>query len=406
VGLGYLYEPRDSGIRLRADYISLSGNELSAWLAAEASDGSHFHRARVKLSSTQARQVFARQTQETYHKLNSRWPIDWSALVEVFCCLVEDAERSVGQVINVSAIESPAVLPDQIGGFIPAGKVTWLYGPGGSGKGHIAVLAALCVASGVNCFGRPVQRGNVLYCDWEDDEHVMALRVSAIAAGIGLAQKPPFFYLSMASPLREHVNEIARVVAENDIALVVYDSARYAIGGSESSDTDAFINAVRYIGVTSLVIDHVSKETIKDKSKLGMPIGDSGKWNAARAAWEIRKDQEDGSSTSFVALYNAKQNYAGNRQPIGLRIDFEELDGDGHAHRIVFRREDVHQSMALSQVLSLPDRIAYVLKSGAKSVKEIATALDADETAVRVACNRSRRFTHLSDSNLWGLAAS
>jgi RecA-family ATPase len=72
-------------------------------------------------------------------------------------------------------------------GLLPCNAPAVLYGDGGMAKPLLAMLIGDCVARGVDLFGRRVQRGRVLYLDWELDTEEQTRRSYRIAAGCGAA---------------------------------------------------------------------------------------------------------------------------------------------------------------------------------------------------------------------------
>lgn len=72
-------------------------------------------------------------------------------------------------------------------GFVPAGRLTFLYGPGGAGKTLFAIQLAIMAVAGLPMMGHvlPANIKPVLYLT-EDDEDEVHRRIEAICAGLGV----------------------------------------------------------------------------------------------------------------------------------------------------------------------------------------------------------------------------
>lgn len=72
-----------------------------------------------------------------------------------------------------------------IRGVIPKGCLAVLAGDAGVGKSSLTYYVALCVASGMPFFGRPVYRTRVLVCDDENSNPDMTSYIHTLWTGLG-----------------------------------------------------------------------------------------------------------------------------------------------------------------------------------------------------------------------------
>ncbi len=97
-------------------------------------------------------------------------------------------------------------------GFIPAGRVTLLYGLGGVGKTILALQLAICLACNLPFLGRKLARNirPVLYIS-EDDVDEVHRRLDAIARGLGLD-----FHRDVAPQIRfsSHADELHKLLVK------------------------------------------------------------------------------------------------------------------------------------------------------------------------------------------------
>ena len=112
-------------------------------------------------------------------------------------------------------------------------------------------------------------------------------------------------------------------------------------------------------------------------------------------SWYVKQDEASaGTDTLRIGLFNRKSNLGKLRQPLGYSINFgEEIT--------TFKRTDVAASPDLAEKLSLPQKMAYMLRSGSKTMKEIADELDAKPDTVKKAVYRNQgRFIVLDDGSV------
>lgn len=296
------------------------------------------HAARFNLTSSTTRKSLAKLLDDRTKK-----GMDWYDGLEMLCQQVMEAE-SVGQPFEELGFEKQKErLKYALDPIVPANVPSVLYGPGGSGKSILALALALSVQVGRELVPgiAPSLRGNVLYLDWETDISVINERLVDICGGAGI--KPTkVTYRRCFKPLYQEAEELANAVAEREIVYVVVDSAGMAMGGiGENRDANEstlrFFDAIRHIGVTTQVIDHVSKQEMRSSTGqvVGrMPYGSVYKANMARSMWEIRNSASEGDKFPTISLFHTKANDSRLHDPIGLEIRWEQ-------DRITFHEADL-----------------------------------------------------------------
>lgn len=336
MGLGYRVVAPDIQTEIRVTRIKRSRAELHGQIMVKANiagvktvDGV-MHISQFNLSSSGTRTSLAKM-------LESRTPgqvgkMDWFDGLETLCQRVIMAEEVGQPYIEVGTTPITRVASKYvIDPLAPANVTALLYGPGGSGKSVIALACALSIQNGREIIPGvpPGIKGNVLYLDWETDGPVINERIQAIAAGAGFTSVP-ITYRRCIRPLAEEAEEISNAVAERDIVYMVIDSAGMAMGasgeyGDSNESTLRLFDAIRHIGISTQVIDHVSKQEMRSKGKVQglLPYGSVYKVNLARSAWEVRNGTSEDDETIRIALIHTKANDSRLKPQIGLEIDWQ-----------------------------------------------------------------------------------
>lgn len=228
-------------------------------------------------------------------------------------------------------------------GRIPLGQVTYLTGPGSSGKSLLAQQLATCIGGGPVLFlGEKVHPMRAMYISCEDDEAEMVRRQRAICEATGvpfdwLMATDDFALVSLAGVIgnelleRDGSNRLAtterfKMIADNckafhgcDPLFLVLDNTSHFFGGDENSRADVtqFLNALNGIcvehGATILLIGH--------PNKAGDSYSGSTAWqNAVRSHLVFKRPDNDcaGQDDDVRVLSNAKSNYARHGDEISV----------------------------------------------------------------------------------------
>jgi hypothetical protein len=306
---------------------SLSGIlKVSTNLAGVKTVNGVLHAANFNVLSTSTRTSLA-------NALEKRTPMfpnmDWFDGLEWLCQCVIVAEET-GENIDEVGMDAPTPQSDRwcVEPLIMKGRPALLFGPGGVGKSLIALTCGLSVAYGLEIIPSipPAMKGPVLYLDWETTKDVINDRIQNIAAGHHFTPtRNAVYYRHCIRPLATDAEELSAIVASKGIVLAIIDSSAYAMGAQgEYGDANESIlrmhEALRIIGVTSLIVDHVNKTDAKTKGGVATPYGSAYKMNAARVAWEVRK--EASAEGLRISLYHSKSNDTALLPPIGISLDW------------------------------------------------------------------------------------
>jgi hypothetical protein len=331
VGMGYRCWSDEIQTEFRLTHIKRSRGDLTGELAVKANikdvktHKGVLHVARFNVLSSASRNALAKM-------LGGRTPgldMDWYDGLEWLCQNVILAETQ-GEAIDEVGLKPPTPPSQQwmVEPLVLKGRPSMIFGPGGVGKSLLGLTCGLSVAAGREIIPgiAPAVKGPVLYLDWETTADVINDRIQSVAAGHGF--KPAgMFYRRCVRPLADDAEELSVVVAEKKIVLVVVDSAAYAMGAQgEYGDANEAVlrmhEALRIIGATSLIIDHVNKTDQKSRPGKATPYGSAYKTNAVRISWEVRKAPSPNGLA--INLYHAKSNDTRQLDPIGLALEWDE----------------------------------------------------------------------------------
>lgn len=404
LGLGYRLAIPKSGVDFRVNHVRRSSGELSAEVIVRANlEGV---RTTDGVLSVSRLNLHAPQTRERMAKyLASRTPgfdIDWAGHLELLVLRVITAEKEGSPIIEVGdlpVVERTATYT--VEPLVRKNAVSLLYGPGGSGKSLLALACAMSVAAGREIVpGMPPSvKGPVLYLDWETDHDTVNERMAYIAAGHDFP-RPRLYYRRCNRPIAQDAESLGSTIAELGIKFVVVDSAAMAMGaGNEHSDAAdsvlTLFDALRVLGVTVQLVDHVSKTemSVSGKTRGKMPYGSIYKVNLARSAWEVRNTAEAGDEGTSMTLVHTKSNDSAIHSPVGLVVEFGNRS-------IKFAGAPV----ALDAPMSIADRAAEFLEDGDEmTAEELSDELGITTAQVSVALRGDKKRFRESAYGRWSM---
>jgi hypothetical protein len=391
-GLGYTAVFRNAKVtiamsRLRARSGSLHGELLVRCGHDSVPGNGHLLQGEFNASAMGTRDSIAKQ-------LAARAPAvkaEWRDMLEQFCVRVLEAEREGLPFTTVGSKPPRERVPYLLYPALPLNRPTIVFGAGGSGKSSFAAACVTSIASGAEVVKgwRPERPYKVLILDWEADEQEWNDRIAAIAKGAGIAA-PEVHYRPCFTPITEQTDDVSKYVREQGIDLIVVDSVGMASPGTrEGSDANEgairLFQALRVIGITSLLIDHVNKADKRNEKGTHDPYGSVYKSNLARQTFELRRedDEDPENPVGHIALINRKVNAGPLARPIGLRIEYRD---DG---AMVWHREEVRDAMQAS--LPASTRVLDYLRAGAEKPAALAEALDINPTTIRSVLMRAHQ---------------
>ena len=365
----------------------------------------HVHWARLNLSSTSARLALARFLATRV----KQGKVDWHSLIEYACTATAQAFREGKPAIALSTVPPVLDRPYALFPLLPLGQTCVLYGDGGSGKSYIALSLALSLATlhGLPSGLRPQIQGCTLYLDYETDSQEQSRRRTLLSTGLGLPEPPEVHYQRMERPLADDLQRIKSDVRRLRPVLLIVDSIAPACGGEpESAEVILrFFNTIRELAPdsTRLILSHISKGDL-DKRR-ARPFGSAFTRNMARSCWEVRREDQEESDALTLGLFHDKSNEDRLHSPRGLTFSFEFPD------RVTIKGSDVTDSPELAASTRLSSRLRVALRSGARTLKELAEELDAKPDTLRRTLYRMNDVSQLNKKegkgggSVWGLVS-
>lgn len=397
-GMGYVARYPEVMVEVAIDRLRSSSGELHGELTVEqarAGSTGHLLRAKYNLSSLTSRAATAK------HLAARSKDVDWAEVMETFSLEVLKAEREGEPFEAVGQDEVRQQEPHLIWPLLPRNRPTIFFGSGGSGKSYLASDVAVGVACGVaplpGCHA-PSLQGNVVVLDWEADRYEWNDRLRECAKGLGVDIPPgSILYRACAGSFVDQVEQVARIVAEREAVLVIIDSVGMASppgrdGGDPAESAMRLFQAIRLLGTTTLLIDHVTKD---DRRRGGgtTPYGSVYKENLARSTWEVKKGAEEAGGVRHIALINQKVNRGPKHPMMALKVYHAD-------DAVIYAAEEPAGELAEAQPLRT--RIwNLLLDEGPMHTSDIALALDVQTTHVRVTLNRNPRDFKKLDDTRW-----
>lgn len=244
---------------------------------------------------------------------------------------------------GISPAPPEMIIPD----WLPAGYGTLLAGHGGMGKSGIALHLALCIATGHEFYGLPVQKRRVLYLSCEDRESVIHWRLARLCeyrdvsmptlagslAVLDLVGHDTLLWLKAGAPPPDAYEFLQERMQGYDVLIVDGISDTFAGNENARAEAKAFINSLVALIPPSgavVLVGHVAKTSTTSGEGYS---GSTGWHNSVRARWYLAPEtiENDGAQeqTGNLILELQKSNLSGGQ---GQRI---RLAWDSYAHVFV-----------------------------------------------------------------------
>jgi hypothetical protein len=373
-------------------------NELEATLLATVAVAGLSERifdSRINVYSNSSKETYARALTSAFGK-----EISWIMVLSQVCSAFSKAYKetmleSVKKKSQIIARGTNYLITP----FIEENSPNIIFGKGGSGKTFLALRMAMSLASGATFLAEtPTKKVKTLFLDYENSESTFSHRINQMASychGYDLEHEDNLFYYSPGGiPLHELKDTLKILISKNDIDLLIIDSAALACGGAPEDAQNAirFFNAINSLGITSLVIAHETKA-----ENGNYVFGSVFFHNSARNIWNVKVDREQEDNVIHVGLLHRKSNNDRLQSPKAARIYF----GDGFV--------DINQENSLdrfSEEFGLKTRILSLLKSGPKTLDEIASDLSgSNKNTIKSRLNELRNSGKVFglEHGTWGL---
>lgn len=394
VGLGYRMDA--NGYLFTASRVTEARGEIWCSLTVEGLRRKLLRPIHVNLSTSYARKGLASNLAER----SKGAKVNWLELVEQFAGGVIEACQEGEPICRVGRQEDEVEPSWLIDGFMPENVATCLYGPQKIRKSTLAQIIAVGCETGIPTVpGWKFRQVHVGALDWEADSKEWNRRIRAIAAGVEI-EPPEIFYRRCTRPLADQVEELSALGSTEGIGLWIVDATESAVrksgdGANPAGVVEELYAAVRAIGGTWLLVDHVTGEHFERDSEIPIhkPMGSIRKLGLARAAWELKAERSPADNVAEILLRCEAMNGGPVTRPISLRIVYEP--GSIRVERC--------EVGALELVRTLPaqDQMQRYLYGGARTDHEIALELEKSEATVRQMLHRfPDRFVRLPDKRV------
>ncbi|MDD4987169.1 MAG: AAA family ATPase, partial [Dehalococcoidales bacterium] len=275
-----------------------SHGETYAEVKANTMTGDHIYRGRLNMLSPAGKATLARQLRE-------RLELDWLTIIEQIAETSLSLFRQGEPMIDLAAsVQDKNVTPYMCWPFLRWQEPTIFFGDGGSGKTTFALALLMSLQTGLPLLHWvPAQRVNTAILDYESSGLSTLQTLRAINEGmqLGVAEEDFPKYRHCDRSLIHDISEIQRMVMENNIQLLLIDSAGMASGGDAERQEFAcqYWRAIRSLGVATITIHHKPKES-------DTIFGSNYWFNEARGVWMFKKEQESGREHIDVGLFHKK----------------------------------------------------------------------------------------------------
>lgn len=328
-----------------------SAHGLACWRVLQEADTAGFDAMRAELSGGQ-RAVLERRLREPEA---GRGPE------------ADDGDRP--REIDLGALAERVPEPPVfiVSDWLPAGEITLLAANGGTGKSATALRLAVCLRTGRDFHGLPVERRRVDFVSFEDAEPVIHWRLHRICLAMGVApgdvadglrifdgtkcasawySRGPF---GESGPTAAFHAMAERIGGPGRVVIVDGSSDTFAGNENDRAQVKAFIRMLRRLIAADgalLLLSHVDKLAAKSGAdSLGFS-GSTGWHNGVRCRWFMYAEtDEEGVETGAVALEVRKSNLGRTGARMVLAFDedrgtFERIDAEPPQRGRAFQRAD------------------------------------------------------------------
>ncbi len=337
-------------------------------------------------------------------------PLDWQTLLTIISRLTMQHLRQVPALENMNTMPPTMKVEYQLYPILVKGEPTTIYGPGGFGKSTLADFIAVLVQFNIAAFNWTPCAGNVLYLDWEANLLRHQQCIQAIKKGLDVDDPDPIRYQFCDHDLVTIAKSIRKQIEDNKIDLVIIDSQMAATAqprpGTDAATTaSAYYNVLRSFHCTTLTIDHTTKTGMSDEAESDTAYGSVVKYNRSRNQYLIKRTQEPGSNSIDLALVHKKFNYGMLRKPVGIRIEYKNLDDAIVEIRV--KGCTLTDNPVLARTVSLTDRLIALMRSGPCLMPQFLEELEGQkEKSIRKALERGvERGLFNKDGESWNLRA-
>ncbi len=311
----------DSGIQMRFDHLHEDSKGVitgEIWVEDTQAQPAFLHHTRTTITSGDMGPKIGKACAGRSYRTETNWP----DLVESARVNVMRRFRRGEPFLDLLEVPMNEGSSFWVNPLCYALQANLLFGPGGVGKSILAMYVAIMSAAGVaESSGFNVEPGNVCLLDYETSPDEATFRFGAMCEGLGIEDKPNFYYRRCVMPVAQDIARIQEYCQERNITFLIVDSAAPAVGGDtmDTGLTVGYFNALRSLNVTTLTLAHVRKEAPRDAS----PYGNVFWLNLPRTVWRVdAEDNEDRPDAKHVGLFHVKVNNGPKLKARGVEIKF------------------------------------------------------------------------------------
>lgn len=268
--------------------------------------------------------------------------LDWPKLIPQAISLASkgslDSEDNAAFDLAASMDQKPqAWMVEKI---LPANVNTIMFGTGGSLKTLALHSLAIHVALGASWGGHKIDHSdaNVMILDYESTLDIWMREqrrlVEGMPGGEYLAEGRIKYLAMRGIALADQMDRVLRMVRKHNIKFIIIDSAALACGGDpiDTYVVTSYFNSLQRLnelGVTTITIAHVTKESSRDNDKSTQRPYGSVYWeNSARATYYIEKEQAENRTDFYTITFKCRKINLGYPPPdFTLDVLFKDPEG-------------------------------------------------------------------------------
>jgi AAA domain len=288
-----------------------------------------------------------------------------------------DENKTPADVVWFHELGEPKPRRHVIEKIVPKGYPVVGFGAGGVAKSLIMLAGGIGMAStsGVEEWlgYKILERGPVLYLDFELDQDEQHRRVRDLCEGMGVPIPKKLAYLSgvgLSTP--EAFGRAYAFMEEYEPVAAIIDSVGLAMLGDmeRSKDVLAFfreyVDPFRRAGVTPFLVDHEGKLQAGEKHKDKSPFGSANKaWSARSVLQFILDEYDEATSTIGLQVRHTKANFTGKIKPFGVDVTFEQ-------GKIAIRTKELPDAELMEEEhLPVRDRILAALELEPQTIDDL-----------------------------------
>ena len=398
------YEFEDEGITITMEKFRERDGNLMGDMTVVADPSKYVDLSNSHIVTQRQNMSSARSKTEIAKILKARLDTpDWDTIIEYVCVKSMRKHREGHPLVKIGKLEPRKEVPYLLHPLIRKDVPCILYGESGIGKSYISLFLSLLITEEISAVGMTPLKGKILYLDWEDGEQNLDERLKALASGLGI-ETPELCYQYMDGPFNDNVHTIAKRIADEGADMIIVDSKGAAVGGriNEADTTVQLFNSIRSLRITSIVIDHVAKQ-----SAVG-PIGSTYTVAEARNVWEMRSGEHRAPNKMWIGFYHRKTNMSRKHNPFALEFTFDEDDNE-IVQSVTVEQVDVADDSSTRSALSIPAQIQIFLKEQvlptgeyiAQSIEDITAAIDG-----KIGTVKARLSDHVDEEGFWEKAGT